>query len=71
MLDIAKSLQYEEEPTCVDNTDRQITKAIVCLYALFENWFFVCRLKVELIYLFVAMNNAGISFARYSGLQYW
>lgn len=37
MLDIAKSHQYDEEPTCVDNTDRHITKTIVCLYALFEN----------------------------------
>lgn len=37
MLDIAKSLQYDEEPTCVDNTDRHVTKAIVCLYALFGN----------------------------------
>ena len=37
MLDVAKSVQYDEEPTCVDNTDRHITKAIVGLYALFEN----------------------------------
>jgi hypothetical protein len=37
MMDIGKSLQCDEELTYVENTDGNITKAIVCLYALLEN----------------------------------
>lgn len=37
MLAITASVQYDEEPAYVDNTDRHITNEIICLYALFEN----------------------------------
>lgn len=37
MQDIATSVQYDEEPTNVDDTDTHITQERMCLYALFEN----------------------------------